>query len=121
MLEKDAEDIFNLRRALTTDPDERLTLAWEDLENIYGHRNREPRTELDKLYQNRWLNVPRRGGANPRRIWDMRKYMFMEVHIDTSLIVLLLLKGCLWVSLNPCGHTYGTSVYSIQRSAIRMT
>ena len=51
MVERDADEIFNLRRALTTDPEERLALVWEDLENIYGHRDREPGMELDKLHR----------------------------------------------------------------------
>ena len=47
MVEKDAEEIFNLCHSLTKDPEERLAIIWEDLKNIYGHREREPRTELD--------------------------------------------------------------------------
>ena len=31
MVERDADEILNLRRALTTDPEERLALVWEDL------------------------------------------------------------------------------------------
>ena len=40
MVEKHVEEIFNLRRSLTKDPDERMALIWEDLENTYGHRER---------------------------------------------------------------------------------
>ena len=50
MVEKDVEEIFNLHSSLIKGPNERLALIWEDLENTYGHREREPRTELNKLH-----------------------------------------------------------------------
>ena len=37
MVEKDAEEIINLRHSLTKDPEERLTLISENFENIYGN------------------------------------------------------------------------------------
>ena len=37
IVEKDADYIFSLRRILIKDPEKRLTLIWEDLENTYGH------------------------------------------------------------------------------------
>ena len=61
MLGKDADEIFNLGHALTTDPDERLALVWADLDNIYGHRDREPRTEMDKLHQKTTVECTEKG------------------------------------------------------------
>ena len=37
MIERCAEEIFNLHRGITIDPKERLALIWADLENLYGH------------------------------------------------------------------------------------
>ena len=51
MVKKGADEIFKLCRSPMKDPEERLALIWEDLENTYGHREREPRTELDKLHR----------------------------------------------------------------------
>ena len=51
MGERDSEEIFNHHHWLTIDPKERLALICEDLENIYRHRDRETRMELDKLHR----------------------------------------------------------------------
>ena len=37
------------------DPEKRLALIWEDLENTYGHGEQDSRTELDAIH--RWLPV----------------------------------------------------------------
>ena len=61
MVEKDAEQIFNLCRSFTKDPKEKLALIWEDHKNTYGHSKRGPRTELDKLHRKPAIDFTKKG------------------------------------------------------------
>ena len=49
MVELEAEEIYNLKHELMKNPEKRLTLIWEDLENTYGYGERDPCTELDAI------------------------------------------------------------------------
>ena len=51
MVEKHAEEIFNLCCSLMKELNERLALIWKDLENTNGHREHEACTELDKIHR----------------------------------------------------------------------
>ena len=49
IVERDVKEIYNLRLELPKDPEKRLALFWEDLENTYGNGEWDPCKELDAI------------------------------------------------------------------------